>query len=219
MTMLHIPDESIARHVHAADAERVMHDAFISFARGRATMQERIRTEAGGVKLSTMGAVIPDLGVAGAKIYTTIAGQFKFVILIFSTEDGQPLACLDAGVITRLRTAACSVLAARRLASPDAAVMALFGAGVQGIAHAEQFSRVFGLKRLLVCDPYAPQDLAESLTGRCGIPVDICTPEQAARQADIIVTASRSTEPLFAGAWLKPGVFIAAIGSSLPHTR
>ena len=37
--------------------------------------------------------------------------------------------------------------------------------------------------------------------------------------ADIVVTASRSTTPLFSGDELKPGCFVAAIGSSLPHTR
>ena len=45
------------------------------------------------------------------------------------------------------------------------------------------------------------------------------TPEQASRNADIVVTASRSVEPLFRGEWLKQGAFVAAIGSSLPHTR
>jgi ornithine cyclodeaminase len=217
--MLHISDELIERHVTAADTEAVMRDAFVSFSQGRAAMQERIRTEAGGVKLSTLGAVIPDQGVTGAKVYTTIAGQFKFVILIFSTDDGRPLASFDAGVITRLRTAACSVLAARHLARKDSEVMALFGAGVQGISHAQQFSQAFGLKRILVCDPYAAPDLAARLTESCGIPVAMSTPEEATQQADIVVTASRSVEPLFSGHWLKKGSFVAAIGSSLPHTR
>ena len=39
------------------------------------------------------------------------------------------------------------------------------------------------------------------------------------READIVVTASRSTTPLFSGQAIKPGAFVAAIGSSLPHTR
>lgn len=217
--MLHITDDMIERLVTPADAERAMKDAYVSFAHGRAAMQERIRTEAGGVKLSTLGAVIPDLGVTGAKVYTTISGQFRFVILIFSTDDGRPLASLDAGVITRLRTAACSVLAARSMANPGAKTMALFGAGVQGVAHAQEFAQAFGLERILVNDPYAPADLAARLTASCGVPVEMSTPEDAVRDADIVVTASRSTEPLFAGEWLKPGAFVAAIGSSMPHTR
>lgn len=217
--MQHITDEMIDALVTPEDAERVMKDAYTSFANGQAAMQERIRTEAGGVKLSTLGAVIPELGVAGAKVYTTIAGQFRFVILIFSTEDGRPLASLDAGVITRLRTAACSVLAARSMARPDSRVMGLFGAGVQGMAHAAAFARAFNLERIRLHDPYAPADVADRLSAICGIPVELAEPEQVVSDADIVVTASRSTEPLFKGEWLKPGCFVAAIGSSLPHTR
>jgi ornithine cyclodeaminase len=217
--MQHISDDLIDRHVTPEDAQRVMEEAFVSFGRGRAAMQERIRTEAGGVKLSTLGAVIPDQQVAGAKVYTTIAGQFSFVILIFSTEDGRPLASFDAGAITRLRTAACTVVDARRLARPDARTLALFGAGTQGAAHARQLSAALPLERILVSDPYADAALAERLSAQCGIPVAFAEPEAAVAQADIVVTASRSITPLFPGAALKPGTFVAAIGSSLPHTR
>lgn len=217
--MRHISDDLIDRHITPEDAERVMEAAFASFGRGRAAMQERIRTEAGGVKLSTLGAVIPDQQVAGAKVYTTIAGQFSFVILIFSTVDGRPVASFDAGAITRLRTAACTVVAARRLAPPDARTLALFGAGTQGTAHAVQLSAALPLERVLVSDPYADATLAERLSAQCGIPVTFVGPEAAVAQADIVVTASRSVTPLFPGAALKPGAFVAAIGSSLPHTR
>ncbi|SDP30845.1 ornithine cyclodeaminase [Ralstonia sp. 25mfcol4.1] len=217
--MLHVTDAMIDRHVTAADAQAAMLEAFQSFGRGEAAMQERIRTEAGGVKLSTLGAVIPAQQVAGAKVYTTIAGQFSFVILLFSTVDGRPLASFDAGAITRLRTAACTVLAARRLARPDAETLALFGAGTQGVQHALQLSAALPLRRILVCDPYAEAAAAERLATQCGIPVTFAQPEEAAAAADIIVTASRSTTPLFSGASVKPGTFVAAIGSSLPHTR
>jgi len=217
--MLHVTDAMIDRHVMAADAQAAMLEAFQSFGRGEAAMQERIRTEAGGVKLSTLGAVIPAQQVAGAKVYTTIARQFSFVILLFSTVDGRPLASFDAGAITRLRTAACTVLAARQLARPDAETLALFGAGTQGVQHALQLTAALPLKRILVCDPYADAATAERLAAQCGIPVSFAQPEEAAAAADIIVTASRSTTPLFSGAIVKPGTFVAAIGSSLPHTR
>lgn len=217
--MQHITDEMVDRHVAPEDVQRIMLEAFRSFGQGKAAMQQRIRTEAGGVKLSTLGAVIPDQGVAGAKVYTTIDGQFSFVILLFSTEDGRPLASFDAGAITRLRTAACTVVAARHLARPDARTLALFGAGTQGAAHARQLSAALPLERILLCDPYAPADLPERLSQSCGIPVLVTENEAAVREADIVVTASRSTTPLFSGEAIKPGAFVAAIGSSLPHTR
>ncbi|HVL75945.1 MAG TPA: ornithine cyclodeaminase family protein, partial [Noviherbaspirillum sp.] len=173
--MLHLTDDMIERLVSASEAESVLRSAFIDFAGGRAAMQARARTEAGGVKLSTLGAVIPGQGVTGAKVYTTINGQFRFVILLFSTEDGRPLACLDAGTITRIRTAACSLLAARELAPERPQRMALFGAGVQGSAHAEQFSRAFGLGRIAVCDPYAKPETIALLQSRCEAEVDVAS--------------------------------------------
>src|SRR5690606_14125505 len=88
-------------------AQDVLRDAFSDYASGEAAMQSRIRTEAQSIKLSTLGAVIPQQGVVGAKVYTTIKGQFNFVILLFSSRNGKPLATLDAGALTRIRTAAC----------------------------------------------------------------------------------------------------------------
>lgn len=217
--MQHITDQMIDTAVSPQDAKQVLLDAFRSFGHGDAAMQERIRTEAKGVKLSTLGAVIPDQKVAGAKVYTTIKGQFTFVIVLFSTDDGRALASFDAGAITRLRTAACSLIAAEHLARPASRQMALFGAGVQGRAHAIQMAKAFNLDEIRVCDPYAPPGLAAELQRLCGTPVRLCDVNETVAGADIVVTASRSTTPLFSGDQLQPGCFVAAIGSSLPHTR
>ena len=217
--MQHITDDMIDAAVSPQDAQQVLLDAFRSFGHGQAAMQERIRTEAEGVKLSTLGAVIPTQRVAGAKVYTTIKGQFTFVIVLFSTEDGRALASFDAGAITRLRTAACSLIAASCLARPGSRQMALFGAGVQGRAHAIQMARAFALDEIRVCDPYALPGLAEDLQRQCGTAVRMCGASEAVSGADIVVTASRSTTPLFTGDELQSGCFVAAIGSSLPHTR
>lgn len=217
--MLHISDEMVNAVVTAPDAQEVLLAAFLGYADGRASMQKRIRTEADGVKLSTLGAVIPGQDVAGAKVYTTINGQFSFVILLFSARDGRPLATFDAAALTRIRTAACTVLLAKKLARRSATTMGLFGAGVQGFEHAIQLTREFGLKQILVCDPYAPADIASRLGAASGADVRMATADDTAASADILVTASRSTTPLFSGELLRPGTFVAAIGSSLPTTR
>ena len=217
--MLHITDSMIDAAVGPDDARQALLDALRSFGEGRGAMQERVRTEAGGVKVSTMGAVLPDQGFAGAKVYTTIKGQFDFVILLFSAHTGRPLASLEANAITRLRTAACSVIAARHLARPDARRIAIFGAGVQGRAHAQQFARAYPLQEIRVVDPYADPGIAAELQAQCGVRVRMAEAAAAIDGADIVVTASRSTTPLFDGAAIAPGAFIAAIGSSLPSTR
>ncbi|SCU73907.1 Ornithine cyclodeaminase (fragment) [Cupriavidus necator] len=85
--------------------------------------------------------------------------------------------------------------------------------------HARQLSETLGLARILVSDPHADEGMPARLSALCGIPVALAEPDAAVAEADIVVTASRATTPLFAGASIRPGAFVAAIGSSLPHTR
>ncbi|KQP19634.1 ornithine cyclodeaminase family protein [Pseudorhodoferax sp. Leaf265] len=217
--MQHITDAMVDAAVTAQDAQHCLREAFRAFGDAQAAMQQRIRTEAGGLKLSTLGAVIPGQQVAGAKVYTTIAGQFSFVILLFSAEDGRPLASFDAAAITRLRTAACSVIAAGYLARPDARTLALFGAGVQGRAHLAQFAAAYGLDEIRVCSRHVTPQQADTWARACGVPLRLCTAAEAVDGADLVVTASRAQQALFAGEALAEGAFVAAVGSSLPHTR
>lgn len=219
-SMLHITDEMVSAAVRPEQAQRVLREAFLEFGSGKATVQQRVRTQCAGIKLSTLGAVMPERGVAGAKVYTTINGQFGFVILLFSAADGRPLATFEAGALTRIRTAACSVLAARAAVRSSPRVLGLFGLGVQGVEHAKQMTQAFAFERLLVHDPYASQsDLDTRLRGSINIPIERVSPEVIASEADLVVTATRSQTPLFSGHLLRPGAFIAAIGSSLPNTR
>ncbi|ODS67215.1 MAG: ornithine cyclodeaminase [Bordetella sp. SCN 67-23] len=217
--MPHITDEMVEAAISAAEAREVLADAFLRFGREEAAMQARIRSEAGGVKLSTLGAVIPGQEVVGAKVYTTIKGQFSFVILLFSSVDGRALATFDAGAITRLRTAGCSVIAAQRLACPQSSTLAVFGSGPLGRAHAIQMAEAFPLRQVLLVSRSSDPALAAELEAACGIPTGLATAEQAAAEADIVVTASRSPTALFSGDLLRPGSFVAAVGSSLPNTR
>ncbi len=217
--MLHITDRMIDEVISPRQAQDVLRDAFLNHACGQAAMQSRIRTEAQGIKLSTLGAVIPRQGVVGAKVYTTINGQFNFVILLFSSHNGEPLATLDAGALTRIRTAACSVLAARSLAKPNVRTLGIFGAGIQGQEHAIQMAESFELEQILVSDPYADASIGHRLAERTGVAVKYAEPDEISSTSDIIVTASRSQTPVFSGKMLKPGAVVAAIGSSLPTTR
>lgn len=217
--MLHITDEMVSDAVGIPEVQATLLEAFTSFGSGDAVMQERSRAETGGVRLSTLGAVIPSQGVLGAKVYSTIEGQFSFVIVLLSSADGRPLASLEANAITRLRTAACSVIAARHLARPESRRLALFGTGVQGQAHALQMSMAFPLEEIVICPFDDPPGIEERIAEACGVKVRFAPAEEAVKSADIVVTASRATIPLFAGDWLKPGAFVAAVGSSLPQAR
>lgn len=217
--MLHLTDQELHALLDGPAVQQVLEEAFGEFGREHAAQQRRLRTEAGGIRLSTLGAVIPGQQVAGAKIYTTVQGAFNFVIVLFDTVSGAALASFEAGAITQWRTAACSVLAARRGAHPQAQTLGVLGLGAQGLAHARQFCQAFELRRVLVWSPNVDEARCRRLELECGVPVRAARPDEIAAQADILVTASRSPEPLFDGRGLKPGCFVAAVGSSLPTAR
>lgn len=201
--MRHYTDADVDRVLARAPLEDRLRQAFVALAEGRAAQQARMRTDAGGVKLSTLGGVIPDLGVVGAKVYTTIAGRFNFIIALFSTKSGEPLATFEANAITKWRTAAVSVLASRVGAVPKPRAIAVFGTGVQGKSHADHFARAYPGAALRIVDRrMSVDDVKAALEG-----------------ADIIATATRSATPLFDGKLVADGAFIAAVGSSRPDTR
>jgi ornithine cyclodeaminase len=220
--MIHLTDQQIDELIGFDDAIPALDIAFRTFARGDAAVQRRVRTEAGGVKLSTLGAVVPELGVAGAKVYSTIAGRFNFSIILFSTDDGRPLATLEANAITRLRTAATTVLALRALAKPGARTVALFGTGVQGRAHAHALAAFTSLREFRIVGLEGTAELADDLNrtyAERGVQACPACAGDAVEGADVVVTATRATGALFDGNLLSPGATIAAIGSSLPYTR
>ncbi|SDR49729.1 ornithine cyclodeaminase family protein [Paraburkholderia tuberum] len=220
--MIHLNDAQIDALVGFDEAIPTLEQAFRALSRGRAAVQRRVRTEAGGVKLSTLGAVLPEAGVTGAKVYTTINGRFSFSIVLFSTDDGRPLATLDANALTRIRTAATTVLAVRALARDDARTVAIFGTGVQGRAHAQALAAHTGLQSFRIVGLENVEQVVDELNARHrarGVKATAGEAAEAVRDADVIVTATRATGALFDGATLAPGAMVAAIGSSLPYTR
>ncbi len=220
--MIHLTDAQIDDLINIDDAIPGLQQGFRALASGNAAVQQRVRTEAGGVKLSTLGAVVPELGVAGAKVYSTIAGRFNFSIVLFSTVDGSLLATLDANAITRMRTAATTVVAVRALARKQAATAAIFGTGVQGRAHALALAAHTELMLFRVVGLEGREELAEEIKAAGasrGVEAVVCDAADAVLGADVIVTATRATGTLFDGTTVCPGALVAAIGSSLPNTR
>ena len=215
--MRHFTDAELAGCVGADEAIAAMDEAFRAQADGRAATQPRVRTGAGAAKLSTMGAVIPSLGVAGAKVYTTVAGRFTFVILLFDAQDGRLLASFDAAALTRLRTAAVSALAARHLARADARVLAVFGTGVQADGHVEALARVRPIREIRVVSRGDASGFVARARAATGADVRASGAREALAGADIIVTATRSATPLFASADVPDGAFIAAVGATRPE--
>jgi ornithine cyclodeaminase len=124
--MLGLTDEDVERVLAGTSVTRDLRDAFIDLAEGAAAQQLGMRTDAGGAKLSTLGAVVPRQGVLGAKVYSTIDGRFNFLIVLVSATTGLPLAMLASSTTGsstaqpnrwRRRSAFCSTKKCDRLAS------------------------------------------------------------------------------------------------------
>lgn len=136
-------------------------------------------------------------------------------IVLFETETGHPLACLDGRLITEMRTAAVSAAVTRYLAPEDARVLGLVGSGVQAQAHLEALRHVCRFDEVRVWS-HTPEN-AQRFAARNG--VRATSLESAVRGADVVVTATFAREPLVKGEWLKQGAHVNAVGAGLPTWR
>ena len=211
-----IDDATVRRLLDPAAAREAVDRALRHFADGQAAVQARVRTVAGPVKLSTMAAV--DLGgrVAGAKVYTTIAGRFRFVVLLFDAESGAPLAVLESDAMTEVRTAAVTAVAARALARADADTLAVFGTGIQAGSHVRALAGALPVRQVRVVSRGDARDFCRRMAEATGLPVEQAGTRAALDGAGLVVTATRSATPLFGLDQLAPGAFVAAVGSTLP---
>lgn len=190
--------------------------AFREHARGAARVQARMPTDFEGLRLNTMAAIIPALGVCGAKVYTALGTRFSFVVLLFSAEDGRVLASFDARALTTLRTAAVSALALRHLARQDSRRVALFGTGTQAMAHAQMLAARLPLTGIRVVGRGRAAAFAREVEARTGVPARVADAQAAIGDADVIVTATRSRTPLFDGAAIPEGCCVIAVGACRP---
>lgn len=98
---------------------------------------------------------------------------------------------------------------------------AIFGAGVQARTQLEAICTVRPIRTVWIYDriPARIETFVRELAGQGPIPEDLhvaASPQEAARDADVICTATTSSKPVFADADLKPGVHINGIGSYTP---
>jgi ornithine cyclodeaminase len=219
--MRYLSNEDVAACLSWDTALDSLDAAFRAFAEGRAAIAPRARLSAGRAKLSTLVAVLPELGVMGAKVYSTAAGgRFRFLVVLFDSDAGEPLALLSADALTRIRTAAVSVIAARALASSAPRVLTVFGAGVQARAHAEAFAREYALDEVRVVHRRPTPELADDFAAETGVRPTVGDDAAAALDgADLVVLATRAAEPLFDGGLLAPGAHVTAVGATRPEVR
>ncbi len=141
------------------------------------------------------------------------------VVLLFDAETGLPACIMEANWVTGLKTAASTAVTTAYLARPESQVVTIFGAGTLGRLHMRSVAERFKLKQGYFVDilPDVAVKCAADLEPELGFPiaaVELEERESVVRKSDIIFTVTTGDQPLFEHSWLKPGCFIARLGSN-----
>ena len=138
-------------------------------------------------------------------------------VCLYSDTDGTLEALIDFHLITKWKTAGDSLLGALRLAPEGASNILIVGAGTVGGSLIEAFDAGFPDAQITIWNRTASsaETLSASYPGT-QVAADL---ETAVGAADIILTATMSSEPVIKGDWLRPGQHLNMIGAYRPDMR
>ncbi len=142
-------------------------------------------------------------------------------MLLFDAETGEPVCLLDANYVTIARTAAAGAVAAKHLARKDSSVISVIGSGTQARAQVDGLLRLFPIKEVVVYSRNAESanDFVRQLLDKGMSARYTCSPEEAVRTGDIVVTTTPSFSPIVQTSWIKEGTHINAVGSDTKGKR
>jgi ornithine cyclodeaminase/alanine dehydrogenase-like protein (mu-crystallin family) len=191
--------------------------AFVAQARGEAVNIPRTRLEFGERRLNLMagGGRAPDR--YALKSY----GSSSHHTLLYSAEQGL-LAIMEANLLGRIRTGAASAIATQAMARPNAGKVGLIGAGRQARTQIQALHCVRCVSEVAVfARTRAKQTtFCEQLESELALPVRAAkSAAEAARGADIVVTATTSSTPVLMSEWLAPGTHVNAMGANAASRR
>lgn len=183
--------------------------------------------------LLTMSGVVPRFGIGAVRINSDILtwpsspagprrvkvpaapnGRYAGLVLLFSTDSGEPLAIYPDGVVQRMRVSSTSGLAAKYLARTDAREVALLGAGWQAGGQAMAICAVRSIERIRCYSPHRErrEAFATAMQAKLGIEVTpVATAREAVLRADIALCATNSLEPVLIADWLASGMHVSSL--------
>lgn len=227
--MLILNSHDVRQALPMAQAIEAMRRAFAAMARGSALVPPRIHMSIDrheGVCL-VMPAHLRDEGGESltVKVVNLFAGNAKrglkrihAAVTVMDASTGVPIALLEGGALTAIRTGAAGGLATDLLARPDSRVVTMIGSGVQArtlleavctVRRVEQV-RVFSRSRRNV------QSFIAEVAGHGPIPRDVVAADsagEAARGTDILCTATTAGAPVIDDADIPAGAHLNLIGT------
>lgn len=220
---LFLREEDVKALLTMDDALTAVEEVFRLQGLGRVDNYPRQRPRVGRAMLQVMPAGVAGMGF-GLKAYTVASGGVRFVVLLWDEETGDLEAVIEAGFMGQMRTGAASGVATKYLARPDAATVGIFGTGTQAPTQLEAICAVRPIEQVWVysrTEARRERFAAEMLErpgvagARPGIAVAaVAAPEDAVVNADVVITITNASQPLFDGDWLHPGAHVNAAGSN-----
>jgi ornithine cyclodeaminase/alanine dehydrogenase len=215
------------------DTITILEKAFNDLAQDRAVMPQRTpitSPDHGGLALF-MPAYLKGMGALGAKVVTvykdnpakynvpTVLGT----IILLDEKTGAPIALMDGGYLTAMRTGGVAGLATKVLAREDAKVHTLFGTGGMARTHAWAVECARDIDKLLLYSidpPEKKEAFRESLKEIIDCEIVIAEDaERAVAESDIVTLITSAKDPIVHGAWFRPGTHINGVGSHAPAMR
>jgi ornithine cyclodeaminase/alanine dehydrogenase-like protein (mu-crystallin family) len=182
--------------------------------------------------LKSMDGVIPKFGIGAIRINSDIVtfpkkgnnvvrekvpaanGRYVGLVLLFSSENGEPLAILPDGVMQRMRVGAANGLGIKYLARSNAKTVGILGCGWQAGA---QLMAACAVRKITAVRCFSPtkarrEAFAQEMTALLNVEVTaVDQPEAAIGRADIAMCASNSLDPIFFERWIEPGMHLSSI--------
>jgi alanine dehydrogenase len=186
--------------------------------RTRLTSEERL-----GI-LTGYTAILPDTGAMGGYMYAAGfgAGDAWFVTPVFDAETGEPLALVDGASMNPFKTGAAGAVGVDAPARQDIEDLAVIGSGAQARGQLRAAVTVREFDRVEVFSP--TKDHRESFAAEMNERLDptvaaVATSAAAVEGADVVITATTASEPVFDGSLLSPGTHVTAMGQYDPDKR
>jgi ornithine cyclodeaminase/alanine dehydrogenase len=229
--MLVLSRSDLEKSLSMPDVIDAVEHAFVLHAQKKSVMPIRSMTQTNNGLLLTMPAALEDetqsaLALKAVSVYADNAKQnlpaIHAAVMLFNAQTGQPLALMEGGYLTALRTGAVSGVAAKYLARDDSKTLAIIGCGVQSYFQAWAIACVRSIQQIKLFNRTIEkaEQLAEKLQRELNINTQICqTNEDAIRDSDIVVTATNSTTPVFDSQHLSPKSTVISVGAFTPEMR
>ena len=218
---LHINESEVRQLLTMPMAIAAVEEISRKQAEGTVVVHPRRRFELpGGGFFHYMAAMDTSAGLLAMKQYTYVQGKLCFLVPLYSMTTGELLALIEADFMGQQRTGAASGVATKYLAQKNARTAAIIGTGGQAKTQLEAVASVRLLQSAYVFgrDAQRRKQFCEEMSHKLNIDVyPMDTPSATVRNAEIICTATTSSQPVLSGDDLPKGAHLNAIGAN--HVR